>query len=216
MKKSILFLLVVLPFAALSAQEREFYRSIMAGFYAGGGINMPVRLTTKYITEETSPWHGYQAWSAGVHVSLMVSEFYRIEIAPRYSWHKIGFELSPPIYDEKKIYTETFELISIPVTFKRYLSDNFFISAGTIVDFAYKGKPVRVDPQSGFGLTLGAGREYRIHKYVINLAPEVELHSVVPFTYEDNQQRIFIAGLRIGFSFNFPSVSNVQDQEIEE
>ena len=101
---------------------------------------------------------------------------------PRYSWHKIGFELSPPIYEEKKIYTETFELISIPVTFKRYLNDNFFISAGTIIDFAYNGEPERVDPQSGFGLTLGAGREYRIHNFVIDLAPEVELHSVVPFT----------------------------------
>jgi hypothetical protein len=146
----------------------------------------------------------------------MVSNTTRIEISPRYSWHKIGFELSPPIYDERKIYTETFELISIPVSFKRYLDFNFYISAGTIVDFAYNGKPARIDPQSGFGLSLGAGREFRINNFIIDLAPGVELHSVVPFTSEDNQQRLLFAGLRIGFSYNFPSARDAQDQENEE
>jgi hypothetical protein len=158
MKKTILFILMVLLYGGSYAQDQEFDKDIMIGVCSGGGWNLPVRVTTKYITEETSPWHGYESWSAGVKISGMVSEHYRIEISPRYSWHKIGFELSPPIYDERKIYTETFELISIPVTFKRYLDYNFFISAGTMVDFAYNGRPARVDPQSGFGLSLGAGR----------------------------------------------------------
>lgn len=213
MKKRILLLLLVLPFPFIQAQDKVPGRNFMAGVYATGGWNLPVRMTTKYITEDTSPWHGNQSWSAGAYVSLMVSEFYRIEIAPRYSWHKIGFELSPPIYNEKKIYTETFELVSIPVTFKRYLDKEFFISAGTIVDFSYKRKPEWTDPQSGFGLTLGAGREFRIKDIVIDVSPGVELHSVVPFSSVDNQQRLFVGALRIGISFNRGSAGKPEDDE---
>jgi hypothetical protein len=215
MMKAILVILLVLPYAIIYPQDQDFERSIMTGVYAKGGWNMPVRLTTKYITEETSPWHGYQSWSAGVNVSGMLSENYRIEIAGCYSRHKIGFELSPPIYAEEKIYTETFDIFSIPVTLKRYVQNSFYISAGTIVDFALHDKPVRLDSQTGFGLTLGAGKEIRIKDFIIDVAPGLELHSVVPFTEADNQQRLFVAGLKIGFSYNFPSATDQKDQENE-
>ena len=188
MIKRILILFLILICTCISAQDKSPGRDLRAGVYTYGGWNLPVRFTTKYITEETSPWHGRQSWSGGAHASVMISEFYRIEIAPRYSWHKIGFELSPPIYPEKKVYTETFELISIPVTLKRYLTGNFFISTGTLIDFAFNGKPDRIDPQSGLGLTLGASREFRMNNYVIDLSPVAELHSVVPFAEEENQR----------------------------
>jgi hypothetical protein len=213
MRKGLLLLILALPLAVIHAQLKDPDRDFMAGLYVKGGWNLPVRLTTKYITEETSPWHGYQSWSAGGDVSWMVSEFYRIEIALCWSWHKIGFELSPPIYDKRKIYTESFSLISIPVTLKRYLYNNFFISAGTIVDFSYKGKPEWVDPQSGFGLTLGAGWEFRIKDFAIDLSPVAELHSVVPFASEDNQQRLFVGAIRIGISYNRNSAGNSKDDE---
>jgi len=216
MRKLILFLLVVLPFGALFAQEKEFERSIMAGVYTGGGINMPLRLTTKYITEETSPWHGFESLSAGIRFSWMATPEYRIEIAACWSFHKIGFELSPPIYDESKVYTETFETISIPLTLKRYLRNNFYFSAGTIVDFAFHDKPVRLDAQTGFGLTIGAGREFRTRWVTFDISPGLELHSVVPFTEENYHQRLFVAGLKIGFSYNFPSAASSQVQGNEE
>ncbi|MFO7621278.1 MAG: hypothetical protein R6W81_08420 [Bacteroidales bacterium] len=213
MIKRILILFLILICTCISAQDKSPGRDLRAGVYTYGGWNLPVRFTTKYITEETSPWHGFQTWSAGGHASCMVSEFYRIEIAPRYSWHKIGFELSPPIYPEKKVYTETFELISIPVTLKRYLTGNFFISAGTLVDFAFNGKPVRIDPQSGLGLTLGTGWEFRMNNYVIDLSPVAELHSVVPFAEEENQQRLLSVVLRIGISYSRDPVGKPVNRE---
>jgi hypothetical protein len=215
MKKTILIILLVLPLALSYSQDQDFDKDIMIGVYANGGINKPVRLTTKYITEETSPWHGYESWSAGVRFSGMLSTHYRIEIAACYSGHKVGFELSPPIYTEKKIYTETFETVSIPVTFKRYLKNNYFFSAGTIVDFALDDKPVRIDAQTGFGLTIGAGREFRTRWITLDLAPELELHSVVPFTEDNYQQRLFVAGLRIGLSFNCSPAGASQDLDID-
>jgi len=212
MRKLNLFLLVIFPFTALFAQEGKFDRNIMAGVYAGSGINMPVRLTTKYITEETSPWHGFASYSAGVSFSGMVSPVYRIEIAASWSHHKTGFELSPPIYDESKIYTESFTTLSIPVTFKRYLRNNFFLSAGTMVDFAMDDKPVRLDAQTGFGLTLGAGREFRTRWITFNISPGLELHSVVPFTEDTYHQRLFVAGLKIGLSYNLTHSMISQEQ----
>ena len=212
MKRIILVVLVVFSFTALFSQEGKFDRSIKAGVYAGGGINMPVRLTTKYITEETSPWHGFASYSAGVSFSGMVSPVYRIEIAASWSHHKTGFELSPPIYDESKIYTESFETLNIPVTFKRYLRNNFFLSAGTMVDFALGDKPVRLDVQTGIGLTLGAGREFRTRWITFNISPGLELHSVVPFTEDTYHQRLFVAGLKIGLSYNLTHSVISQEQ----
>ena len=212
MRKLTFLLLVVLPFAALFAQERKFDRDIMAGVYADGGINIPVRLTTKYITEETSPWHVGDSWFTGIKVSGMVSDHYRLEFAACYSGHRTSFELSPPIYKEKKVYSETFEMLSIPVTLKRYLQNGYFISAGTIIDYAPVSKPEWLDLQTGIGLTLGAGREFSTKGITIDISPGVELHSVVPFTEDTYHQRLFVAGLKIGLSYNLTHSVISQEQ----
>lgn len=215
MRTSLLLLILVMPCALINAQEKRPDRDFTAGLYGEAGWNLPVRLTTKYITEETSPWHGYQSWCAGGSISWMISEFYRIDIAPCWSWHKIGFELSPPIYDQSRIYTESFSLLSIPVTFKRYLHNSFFISAGTIVDFSYKEKPEWVDPQSGLGLTLGIGWISRIEDFIIDLSPVARLHSVVPFVSEDNQQRLFVTALRICIGYNRkPAINSAVENKL--
>ena len=214
MKKTILLVLFILSYATLYPQDQVLDMDIMTGIYAHAGVNKPVRVTNNFITEETSPWYGYESWSAGVKVSGMLSAHYRIEIAACYSVHAVGFELSPPIYSIKKIYTETFGTVSIPVTLKRYLQNNYFFSAGTIIDFAVQDKPVWLDAQTGFGLTIGVGKEIRISNFNIDLAPGLELHSLVPFYSEDNQQRLLIAGLRIGFSYNFLSAADSQDRRI--
>lgn len=203
MKKVLLILLCVLASGSVYPQETDTCGGFRAGVNGFGGWNLPVRMTDRYITEETSPWHGNQTWSAGVSFSWMVAGQYRMEIAPRYSWYRTGFELSPPIYDEKTIYSETFELLSVPLSFKRYLDDFLFISAGTIVDFTFRGKPEWVDPQSGFGISLGAGREFHVKNFVIDVSPFTELHSVVPFSHEDNQQRVFLGALRVGVSYDW-------------
>jgi hypothetical protein len=41
---------------------RNSIKDIMIGVYSGGGWNLPVGYC-KYITEETSPWYGYESWS---------------------------------------------------------------------------------------------------------------------------------------------------------
>jgi hypothetical protein len=213
MQKGFLILLITLAHTSIFAQKNESGTDFLAGLNVYGGWNLPVRLTTKYITEDTSPWHGNLSWSAGAQVSWMASEFYRIEIAPRYSWHKTGFELSPPIYDEKTIYTETFSLITIPVTLKRYLENGYFIRAGTMADIPFKEKPEYVDPQSGLGLILGAGREFRFGDLVLDISPVAELHSVVPFSHADNQQRLFLAAFRIGISYKLNTGMKKPDRE---
>jgi len=215
MNKAILFILLLIPNTGSFAQEKDFDKEIMIGVYAIGGWNIPVRLTTKFITEETSPWYGYESYSAGIKVSMMVFEKSGIEIATCYSKHKIGFELSPPIYTERKIYMETFRIISIPITYKRYFQNNFFFNAGTIIDFKLKDEPIWVDAQSGFGLTFRAGKEIRIHNLILDIAPDIELHSLVPFITEDFQQRLFVGAIRIGISYNLKS-AKTKKNEVDE
>jgi len=73
-------------------------------------------------------------------------------------------------------------------------------------------KPVRLDAQTGFGLTLGAGREFRTRWITFNISPGLELHSVVPFTEDTYHQRLFVAGLKIGLSYNLTHSVISQEQ----
>jgi len=204
MNKAILLVFILLQNAGCFAQDKDLNKEIMVGVYASGGWNKPVRLTTKYITEETSPWYGYESYSAGIKVSMIVFEKSGIEIAACFSKHKFGFELSPPIYFEKKIYTETFRIISIPITYKRNFQNNFFFDAGTIIDFKRKNEPVWIDTQSGFGISIGIGRNVVLSNYTIEITPNLEIHSLIPFNSIANQQRLFVLGFKIELNNNCP------------
>jgi len=216
MNKAILLVFILLQNAGCFAQDKDLNKEIMVGVYASGGWNKPVRLTTKYITEETSPWYGYESYSAGIKVSMIVFEKSGIEIAACFSKHKFGFELSPPIYFEKKIYTETFRIISIPITYKRNFQNNFFFDAGTIIDFKRKNEPVWIDTQSGFGLMFGAGKEIRIQNFILDITPDIELHSLIPFIGEDFQQRLFVGAIRIGISYSHNFVKTPKNKKDEQ
>lgn len=213
MKRVSLILLIVMTFAVLSGQDNNSEVRLTTGFYTSAGWNMPVRLTSKYITEETSPWYGYQTWSAGVYLTWKPSKLYSIETSIGYSWHKIGFELSPPIYEEKTIYTETFALIKIAFALERNLDQNFYIHAGTFVDFPFNGKPQWLDPQSGFGFSLGAGKEIWFRNFVFDISPVTELHSLIPFTTEAKQQRLFTVSLRLGVEYKWKSRGKTENKE---
>jgi len=134
MKNRILLVLFVLLYATTYAQDKDFIRNIITGAYINTGINQPIRLTRKYVTEDVGPFHGGLSWSAGLKFSGMVSHKMRLEFGAGYSEHKVGFELSPPIYSESRTYPETIRSYYLPFTIFRYLNNNFFISAGVIID----------------------------------------------------------------------------------
>jgi len=58
-----------------------------------------------------------------------------------------------------------------------------------------------IDSQNGLGLTLGAGKEFMVRDYIIDLVPNIQIHSVIPFNSVKEQQRLMVVGLKIGFGF---------------
>lgn len=203
MKNPILLIFFVLLSSTVLSQDKDFEKNIMIGVYTNVGINQPIRLTRKYVTEDVGPFHGNYSWSAGLKFSGKLSQNMRIEFAAGYSMHKAGFELSPPIYPESKIYPETIKTYNLPVTLYRYLNKNFFMSIGTIIDFEIPRESFWIDSQNGIGFSVGAGKEFQLRNFVIDLAPNLELHSVIPFDGIKYQQRLLVFGLKLGLGYCF-------------
>jgi hypothetical protein len=203
MKNPILIIFFVLLSSTVISQDLDFEKKIMIGVYTNTGINQPIRLTRKYVTEDVGPFHGGFSWSAGPKFSGMLSQKMRIEFAACYTVHEVGFELSPPIYPESKIYPETIKTFSLPVTLYRYLNNNFFLTVGTIFDFEIPRSSYWIDSQSGIGFSIGAGKEFHIESIVIDLAPNLELHTVIPFDGVEYQQRLLVFGLKLGLGYCF-------------
>jgi hypothetical protein len=63
-------------------------------------------------------------------------------------------------------------------------------------------KSPTIDNQSGIGLNLKFGRDFKItDKMILSLAPEIIIHCIIPFYPENNQQRLTEIGLRISYRF---------------
>ena len=203
MRNPILLAFFLLFYSTAYAQDKDFNKNITAGIYANTGMNQPIRLTRKYITEDVGPFHGGFSWSAGLKFSGMVSTKMRLEFGAGYSVHKAGFELSPPIYSESKTYPETIKAYNIPVTLYRLLNNSFFISAGVIIDLEQDRKSYWIDSQNGIGFSVGAGKEFHIESFVIDLATNMELHTMIPFNGVEYQQRQIVFGLKLGIGYCF-------------
>jgi len=203
MKPQIFLVIFVILCSAGNAQDEGFDRNIRIGAYASAGMNQPIRLIRKYVTEDVGPFHGEESWSAGLKFSGMISQNMRIEFAAGYSVHKAGFELSPPVYPESKIYPETIRTYNLPVTLYRYLTRNFFIRAGTIIDFELDRRSYWIDSQNGIGFTAGAGTELHAGNFFIDIAPNLELHSLIPFNEVMYQQRLLVFELKLGLGYCF-------------
>lgn len=200
MKRTVLFILFLLQYITIYAQDQDFDKKITIGVYSNIGINQPIRLTRKYVTEDVGPFHGKSSWATGLKLSRMLTQKLRIEIVTGYTVHKVGFELSPPIYPVSKIYPETIRTFNIPINVHRYFINDFYLSLGTIADFEIPRKSYWIDSQNGIGFSIGAGKKFSLNNLVINISPDLELHSVIPFHSVDNQQRLLVFEIKLGLS----------------
>jgi hypothetical protein len=100
--------------------------------------------------------------------------------------------------------TETLKTISIPVLLKKYYPGNYFIRFGSMIEFGLprKGEFMITDAQTGFGLSVGVGKEILIKKFSFDISPNLDLHSVIPFSSHLFQQKLIVFGLKIGLNYN--------------
>ena len=127
----------------------------------------------------------------------------KIEIGACYSVHKVAlaFTFDPNPNNEA---SETFETFNVPIILKHNLKNSYFLAAGTIIDIGLPRRSLFTDTQTGFGLSMGGGKEFKVKNFIIDITPNLEIHSVVPFSSVSGQQRLTVLGLRIGINNNCP------------
>lgn len=127
----------------------------------------------------------------------------RLETGAGFSEHNCGFELSPPIYPESKIYPEKIKTFFIPVSIYCYFNKNFYLNIGIMADFEASRKDHWIDSQEGIGFNIATGKEFRINSLVINVSPGMEIHGIIPFQPVENQLRLAVFGIKAGVGYNF-------------
>lgn len=167
------------------------------------GICQPIRFER---VDEDISFEGKFTNSIGLDFSKFIHDKNAIQFGILYSTYRTGVEIIagsvPPPLDP---YTEEINMLSIPISYQRFFKNFFFVSIGSILDFELSRKSdyTLVDTQSGFGLTLSAGKEFHFNRLTLNLAPCLQIHSFVPIKTERYQQRLSAAILQMGLYYNF-------------
>ena len=98
---------------------------------------------------------------------------------------------------------ESFRTFTFPIILKKYYNNNFYLGAGTIIDYTLSRRNTYVltDTQSGFGISISAGKEIFIKNFSIEIAPKIDLHSVIPFSSDLFQQKLLVLGVKLGLNY---------------
>lgn len=98
---------------------------------------------------------------------------------------------------------ENMDLLTIPINIKIKFKKKFFLITGIQYDQRFNSiKSPTIDNQSGIGINLKIGRDFKItDKMILYVAPEIIIHSIIPFYPEKNQQRLIEIGLRMSYKF---------------
>jgi len=161
------------------------------------GKNQPVRLTRKYVTDDVGPFHGELSRNAGIKLSGMIAPDFRLGIVAGLSEHRGGFELSPAILPVSKIYKETIRTTFFEVNLRRYFVKYLFVDLGILCDFEFPRETHWIDAQNGLGISVGAGKEFRLSLFEVSVSPVFELHSIAAFNAVENQQRLAVFGMKV-------------------
>jgi len=169
----------------------------MLGAYSNIGFNQAIRFTSVPSDYFDGDYHGEISYSLGVKFSRFLSQNSKIELAACYSVNKMAFEFPKIVNPKGEVYLETIKIFNIPIIYKRYLNKRYFLSFGTIIDIGLPRNSLFTDTQTGFGLIAGAGKEFSMRDFTLDISPNIELHSVLPFSSVGYQQRLLVIGFKV-------------------
>jgi hypothetical protein len=201
-KLALLIFLAFLSKAIYSQNQISFDKVLpnnLIGFYTNLGVVDPFSFQKKSVDDF---FHGKESLSIGFKYQRSLSKKLKLDLSLRYSKYKIVTEGPENIPPYPGPFTELFETITIPVTIKMYFPKEYFLSFGPLIDFNITKETDSFfkDPQSGFGLSFGVGKEFLISKFTFDISPNLEIHSLLPFNSTDHQRLLF-GGLKIGLNF---------------
>jgi len=138
-------------------------------------------------------------YSLGITFQIPLKSKLDMETGVEYSKYSYLFipEYNPK--SSKLPYKENANLIDIPFIFKLNFLKYLFISGGGMLDIYLNSYT-----QMGLGVTLGFGAKYDF-KFggTLFVNPNIKYHSLLPFSYDKNPERLLDTGIRIGFMYKF-------------
>jgi hypothetical protein len=152
----------------------------------------------------TGDWQNPRnSYAIDLSYSHILYKSFSIETGLEYSKHTIetGFDAEP---DRPFEYSDL-HLLCIPIylmyTFLKY----FFLNSGISLDYDFnRAKTYPMDDQSGIGLGIGIGGEFRVNNINFTVNPLLKCHSVIPFNKNNyTQQNLVESGIKFGIGYNF-------------
>jgi hypothetical protein len=184
-------------------QENQIKNDVIWKWRIGLSTNIAIGQPVHFAkVMDDGSYNGKESFSIGIQFSKTISFKNSIKFGFLYSSYKVRFESGPFVPIPIRV-TENFNSIFAPVLCNRDFNHRYHFGIGTIIEFALPRNSEYTNSQSGFGLITEFGKEYIIKRIIIDISPNFEIHSLIPFINPiDDQQRIFVFGVRLGFYYN--------------
>lgn len=144
-------------------------------------------------------------FTVGVSYIYPLRKWLEAETGVEYSNYKILIEPNLAPNQEALSRTEDLSLVSIPVGLRANFLKYFFVNGGVFLNVdGSLSSPI--DNQSGIGCMLGLAVKYDFSNGIsVFINPYSKIHSLLSFQFEQNRQRIFENGVRVGVTYNLSS-----------
>ncbi len=144
---------------------------------------------------------GKQFYTLGINYLRPVNRWIDLETGLEYSKHTILIGPNLPPNADREPYKAEFSFINIPMSLRVNFLKFFFFNSGLFLDIDVN-KSSSIDNQTGIGGLLGLGARYHLKCGAsIFINPYFKLHSLIPFSPDDNQQKVYESGIRVGLGY---------------
>lgn len=195
------FLILILALHSANAQDAlKQKRFGKIGFtYSSFGENDVFR--NESLLGEAS-YNSVRFYTIGVSYLRPISRWLEFETGLEYSKHTILIGPNLPPDMDRTPFKANFSLINIPLSLRANFWKYFFANGGLFFDLDMNNSSP-IDSQTGIGVLLGLGAKYDFDCGAsIFVNPYLKFHSLISFSSDDNQQKVYESGFRVGLNYN--------------
>jgi len=197
MKAILTICLIFQTFYLCSQQENANSHNIKIGF---GFSYFPVTKVERFLgrDEDVPEIHGKEFYSAGITSIFSFNKNLSIESGAMFGKYFINVVNWEP---NRSVFIEDVSILYLPLSLRYSFTKFVFITSGLLFEFDFS-EPGELQNQSGIGLIFGPGFFYEYPNgisFFIN--PYLNVHSLISYNYFPNNDRIFEASIRLGFTY---------------
>jgi hypothetical protein len=157
-----------------------------------------IQIPHETVNVKLSP-HVVSAFNLSIVYNRYISRKFQLISGIRYSEFIIHDQFKPlDTYEKEKLFT-----IAIPISLREILKKDYFVELGTILDFDMnRSLHSFTEVQNGFGFAASVGKIFKIKRISIEIGPDLEIHSVIPFRSNPYSQKLLITSVHLGGMYN--------------